>query len=246
MTDSQTTNARDLLVASSGRRDAFRTGVVAATFGVSTLASVAIGFWSVSPLIGIDMPKWVLARASGISSYLLMLLVTLVGLILSHPHRAQWKWPSVVTRLRLHVSLAMFTITFTILHLVVLALDEYAKVGWLGALIPMQSEYRTVPVTLGVIAFWSTVTAAVTAGLSGRFPAGKLWWPIHKVALAAFLMAWTHGVLAGSDTAGLLPLYMVTGGLLLLTALWRYLSVGIDGQKRLIRDETRLNSQEKQ
>ena len=57
--------------------------------------------------------------------------------------------PSSAVRIRTHVSLSVFTLVFTVLHIVVLATDKYAGVGWWGAFVPMGSTYRPLPVTLG-------------------------------------------------------------------------------------------------
>jgi len=63
----------------------------------------------------------ILGRAAGITSYLLLVGLVLFGLVLSHPARARWRRPSSATRIRVHVSLSVFTLVFTVLHIVVLA-----------------------------------------------------------------------------------------------------------------------------
>jgi len=164
-----------------------------------------------------DAP-WILGRASGICTYLLLVALVALGLMLSHPWRARWRRPSAVLRIRAHVSLAAFTLAFLVLHIVVLATDAYAKVGWWGALLPMASDYRALPVTLGVIATYGGIVAGVTAAAAGRW-AGRIWWPVHKVAGVSLLLAWLHGVLAGIDTRAMAWLYAVTAlGLLALAA----------------------------
>jgi DMSO/TMAO reductase YedYZ heme-binding membrane subunit len=211
-----------------------------AIFTASIIASIAIGYWAVEPLTTTAMPKWVLARSSGIASYLLLAIVSATGLLLSHPHRARWHWPTIATRLRLHVITAVFAITFTAIHLVILATDEYAKIGWLGAILPMTAEYRPLPVTLGIIAFYSMLTSAITASLASTKLGKRIWWPLHKIALTSFLLAWTHGILSGTDTQTLLPLYLVTGATISALAIWRYQSTGIIRNKKLFRKETQL------
>ena len=92
-----------------------------------------------------------------------------MGLVLSHPWRTRWRTPSTPARIRVHVSLAVFTLAFLVLHIVVLATDSYAKVGWWGALLPMASGYRPVAVTLGVIAAYGGLLAGLTAAFAGRW-----------------------------------------------------------------------------
>ena len=133
------------------------------------------------------------------TSYVLLVSLVATGLVLSHPGVRRLARPRPLTRLRFHVSLAVFTLTFTVLHVVVLATDPWAHVGWRGAMLPMASVYRPVGVTLGVIAVWSGVVTGSDGG-AGRSGLGRVWWPIHKGAAVAFLLVWVHGVVAGSDT----------------------------------------------
>jgi hypothetical protein len=166
---------------------------------------------------------WIVGRASGITAYLLLVAVVAMGLLLSHPWRTRLRHPSSVTRIRVHAALASFTLAFTVLHVVVLATDRYAGVGWTGALVPMGASYRPVPVTLGVIGLYSGLISGSTAALAGRITA-RLWWPLHKVSAAALVLVWLHGLLAGSDTLALLALYMLTGAALLTLAVSRYVT----------------------
>jgi Ferric reductase like transmembrane component len=166
---------------------------------------------------------WIVGRASGITAYLLLLLVVVLGLVLAHPWRTRFRRPSTVSRIRAHAVLAVFTLAFTVLHVVVLATDRYAGVGWRGALLPLGASYRPAAVTLGVVGLYAGMLAGITASLAGRLPA-RLWWPLHKVSAAALLLVWVHGLLAGSDTPALLGLYAGSGGLVLLLAVSRYVA----------------------
>ena len=166
---------------------------------------------------------WIVGRASGITSYLLLVAVVAMGLALSHPWRTRYRRPSTVARIRAHAVLATFTLAFTVLHVVVLANDSYAGVGWQGALLPMGASYRPVPVTLGVIGLYSGLLSGVTASLAGRLTA-RWWWPLHKVSALALVLVWLHGLFSGSDSAALTTLYVVTGGAVVALAVSRYVA----------------------
>lgn len=170
---------------------------------------------------GNRMAPWIVGRASGVTAYLLMVTLVLMGLLLSHPWRSRIQRPSNANRIRLHVTLALFTAVFVAVHVVVLATDRYAGVGWRGALLPMGAAYRPVATTLGLTGLWAGLLAGLTAGAASRVPTW-LWWPIHKVSALALVLVWLHGVLGGGDTAALLALYLVTGGLVCVVALGRY------------------------
>ena len=166
-----------------------------------------------------DMGAWSLARAAGLVSYLLLTAVTALGLLLACPPRRGRRFFNAIHRLRLHVLLACFALVFVLLHTVVLAVDPWAHVGWTGALLPFGSQYRPVPVTLGLLALWSGLVSGISAALAGR-GAGRFWVPLHRVAALAWVLAWLHGLLAGSDTGPLTAVYVVTG-LGVLALAWR-------------------------
>lgn len=171
---------------------------------------------------GNRMAPWIIGRAAGVCAYLLLVLLVLLGLLLSHPWRSRLRRPSSATRIRVHVALAVFTLGFTVLHVVVLATDRYAGVGWWGALVPMRAAYRPAAVTLGLVGVWIAVLVGVSAAAAGQLPR-RLWWPLHKVASVSLVLIWAHGVLAGGDTTALLALYIGTGAVVVLAAGSRYL-----------------------
>lgn len=183
--------------------------------------SIVIVWGMTQQTLGSQMAIWVLGRAAGVASYVLLLLLVVTGLVLSHPWARHLSFPAPRTRLTIHATLSLFTLAFTVLHLVVLALDPWAKVGWIGALLPMASGYRPVAVSLGVLALWAGVVTGVTARFAGSF-AARHWWPIHKVAAALLLLVWAHSVFAGSDVAGLTVFYIVTGLFVVALAVTRY------------------------
>ncbi len=203
-----------------------RVGRAAGVVAGSAL-SAAVSGWvlgaAITELSGARTPAWVVARAAGLASYLLLVALVVLGLVLAHPWRARLAWPSAPARLRAHVALAVFTLAFVVLHVVVLATDRWAGVGWAGVLLPMGSSYRPVPVTIGVIALWSGLLAGLTAALAGRV-AGRVWWPIHKVAIVSLVLVWVHSLLAGSDAAALTGFYAASGIAVLALAVSRYLA----------------------
>ena len=170
----------------------------------------------------VSAPKWILGRATGLTSYLLMLLLVSMGLLLSHPNRGNWSRPSALTRIRIHVSLAVFALVFLVSHIFVLATDSYAGVGVVGSMVPFQSTFRPLAVTLGILALWSALVTGITAGLAGSRVVVTIWWPIHKVAIIALILTWLHAVLAGSDTLQLKFFYIFTGLAVMALAIWRY------------------------
>jgi hypothetical protein len=197
-------------------------GMALAAMASAGLTGVFVGLAARS-VSGNRMAPWIVGRAAGVSAYLLLVALVLLGLVLSHPWRTRLRRPSSAARIRLHIVLAVLTLAVTVLHVVVLATDRYAGVGWPGALLPLRASYRPVPVTLGVIGAWAGLLAGVTAALAGHLPA-RAWWPIHKVAVVSLVLMWVHGVLAGNDTFALRWLYLSTALLVVVVAISRYVA----------------------
>src|SRR5664279_3635810 len=162
------------------------------------LTGVLIGA-ALQQVSGNRMAPWIIGRAAGVCAYLLLVLLVLLGLALSHPWRSRVRRPSSASRIRAHIALAAFTLGFTVLHVVVLATDRWAGVGWRGAVVPMGSTYRPAAVTLGIIGVWVTLLVGLSASAAGRLP-HRLWWPLHKLAAVSLVLVWIHGVLGGGDT----------------------------------------------
>ena len=156
-----------------------------------------------------ELRPWIAARALGVMAYLLLALEVATGLVLSHPRNtAAWRKTKQV--FPWHEMLTVFTFGFLAIHGVLLAVDRYANVGWLGALVPGLSAFRTPAIALGTVAAYTMLFTAITAKWTRLLPSG--WWlKVHRLAALTFLMAWLHAVLSGTDGGALMPLYVITG-----------------------------------
>ena len=170
-----------------------------------------------------ELRPWIAARALGVTAYLLLALQVGLGLVLSHPRNtAAWRTTRQVVPW--HELLTVFVWAFLVLHIVLMAVDPYAKVGWLGALVPGLSEYRTPALAIGTVAVYAMLVTAITARWTRLLPDG--WWlRIHRLAAVTFLLTWVHSVLAGTDSGSLMPLYLVTGLPILLGVAHRWWTV---------------------
>ncbi len=156
-----------------------------------------------------DVRPWVAARALGVTAYLLLAFEVGLGLVLSHP-RNTTEWRKTKQVFPWHEMVSVFTFAFLALHVTLLAIDPYAKVGVIGAFVPGFSEFRPVAVGIGSIALYAMLFTAITAKWTRLLPSG--WWlKVHRLSAVVFLMAWAHAVLAGTDGGALLPLYLATG-----------------------------------
>jgi sulfoxide reductase heme-binding subunit YedZ len=167
-----------------------------------------------------QMRFWLAARATGITTYLLLTGLVAFGLILSHPtNQSTWKLSK-----RLfpwHENLFVFVVAFVVAHVVSIALDPFAGVGVAGSFIPGLSAYRTAPVALGTLGLYAALVSGVTGRWTKLLPRG-LWLRLHRFALVAWMLSWMHGLLSGTDSAALVPLYVATGAFVIGVGAYRY------------------------
>jgi hypothetical protein len=182
---------------------------VALLLGVALLAGHFLAELS-APALHSRMLPWILSRGLGLAALLSLAALTGLGLWLHHPWRASISGVRPISWLRAHSALAATTVMLVVAHLTAIALDRYAHVGWLGALVPWRSAYRPSPVALGTLALWMIILVGASAGLAGVIGGGR-WLAIHRMAWLSFAAAWLHGVTAGSDTARLRLIYLATG-----------------------------------
>ena len=145
-----------------------------------------------------DPTFWLIARASGLTAYVLLTLSVLAGLILkSRPFGRAVKAASV---LDLHRLLALLGLASLGLHGTALLLDKTVGMPISGLFVPGASPYRPVSVALGVIA--AELMALVVVSFSVRKLIGQRNWRLlHWSTYAIFGLATAHGLLAGSDSA---------------------------------------------
>ncbi len=194
----------------SGRAIALGGAVISTSLVVGHVLATAT-----APVLHSKMLPWILGRGLGLASFISLTALTAFGLWLRHPWKPLVSRPNPRTALMIHASLAAATVSLVVGHLTALALDRFAGVGWVGALVPFASQFRPTPVALGTFALFGMFLVGGTASMAGRF-LGRRWLPIHQASWLIFAMAWFHGVTAGSDTMALRAVYGIAGGLLLL------------------------------
>lgn len=219
-----------------------RISVAAISFVLPLAGGFAIAWSFASSVHNRNFP-WITGRALGIAGYLSLTALVAVGLWMRHPWRFKVGFGHPETRLRAHATLGIATLALVIGHLVFLATDRYAGVGWVGAIVPGLSRYRPVAVGLGVGAFELLVLIASTAHFAGRRWTNH-WLGIHRLATITFAISWFHGVLAGTDTAALRIVYVVSGAIIVLLVVSRTF-VSIDRTSRSRLDSEDIDHEER-
>jgi hypothetical protein len=167
-----------------------------------------------------QMRIWLAGRATGITAYLLLTGLVSLGLILSHPtNQSTWKLSKRI--FPWHENLFVFVVAFLVAHVVSIILDPWAGVGVAGSFIPGLSAYRSAPVALGTLGLYAALISGITGRWTRLLPQG-LWLKIHRFSLVAWVMSWMHGILAGTDSSALVPMYLATGILVIAAGAYRY------------------------
>src|SRR5205807_10523155 len=108
---------------------------------------------------------WYTTRGAGAVSLILLTSVVVLG-ILSALRVQSAAWPRFLTT-GLHRNLALLTLVFLALHIVTAVVDPFTHLGWLTAVVPFSSYYRTLWLGLGTIAFELLAAIIVTSLLRG-------------------------------------------------------------------------------
>ncbi len=147
---------------------------------------------------------WYLARSTGLMAWAMGLGSILVGLALAT--RALGRKPPAPWLLDLHRYLGGSTLVFVFLHIGALWADSYVEFGLFDLFVPFVSGWRTVPVALGVIAFWLLVAVEATS-LFMRRMSKKAWRMVHLSSYGVAVLSSVHTFTAGSDASN--PLLVV-------------------------------------
>jgi methionine sulfoxide reductase heme-binding subunit len=167
-----------------------------------------------------ELRLWLTARATGLVGFGLLTAQVVFGLVLSHPHnKTTWRLSKRI--FPWHDHLWVFVMAFLVAHIVSLIADPKADVGLLGAFIPGMSRYRSVPVALGTLSLYAFLITALTARQTNLLPPGR-WLTLHRLAIAIFALTWVHGMLAGTDSNALRPIYILALVVVVEAGIYRY------------------------
>jgi sulfoxide reductase heme-binding subunit YedZ len=174
-----------------------------------------------------DIVLWYTTRGAGAVSMILLSAVVILG-VLSSLRFQSAGWPRFLTP-ALHRNLALMTLVFLGLHIVTAVVDPFTHLGWLTAVVPFSSYYRTFWLGLGTIAFELLAAIVVTSLLRGLIGQAA-WRAIHWLAYASWPVAVLHGFGAGTDvlSAWFMVLSIVCVGSVVMAVVYRILQPSAD------------------
>lgn len=157
---------------------------------------------------------WYLARAGGLTAYLLVTASVALGLVTSL-RVATPAWPrSVITEIHRYITLV--GMVFCGIHVGAILLDRQAGVGPVAALVPFASDREPLGMALGVVGL--ELMAAIALSIRIRDRIGyRAWRRLHYGAFGVFAMSLVHGVMTGTDggSAIVALLYVLSVALIL-------------------------------
>jgi predicted ferric reductase len=169
--------------------------------GIIVLSFAATGI-SISPVI------WYLARAAGMTTYVLLWLSVVTGLGLTTRLLGFIGDQGIV--LQAHRLATDLALAGTALHVLAIAVDPTVPIGMLGALVPFVSSVRQPWTDLGILAAYGM--AGITLSFAARRWIGReSWRMLHYLTFGFWLLALTHAAGAGTDSSRLWAASMYAG-----------------------------------
>lgn len=169
-----------------------------------------------------DPTFWLLARASGLTAYLLLTASVLAGLVLKSRPFGRALRPAAVTDL--HRFLSLLGLGALAIHGLTLVLDHAVPIGLRELLLPGVAGYRPLWTGAGVVA--GELMALIVASFWLRRLIGtRTWRRLHWLTYATFALATAHGLAAGTDSSRpwALGLYVGAVGAVSAATAWRIL-----------------------
>ncbi|MFA6995217.1 MAG: ferric reductase-like transmembrane domain-containing protein [Patescibacteria group bacterium] len=164
---------------------------------------------------------WYAARAAGITSYILMFLVVIIGTGLTTSYTYKLINPTKAWIVHKYLSLAL-GITL-IVHVVSLLFDKFINLTIVEILIPFYSAYNTIFLSLGILALYLLIII-IFSSLFFRLKSPRVWRLLHYLVYLFFILSFFHGVFMGSDTKTLTMkyIYWITGSSFFLLLVYRF------------------------
>jgi cytochrome b561 len=176
-----------------------------------------------------DTTVWVLLRAAGIGSYLMLFLSVAGGLVATTaPFGRRVAKASAAA---FHQAAGTVGLVLLAVHLGGLLVHRHVRFDPLDLVVPLRAGYRPVALALGIGAMDAAVVVTAASYLRRRIGAAR-WRKTHLLAVPAFTAALLHGLFAGTDTVrpAMWWTYVATGAVVVFLLLVRGLAARADAR----------------
>lgn len=160
---------------------------------------------------------WDVARAGGLTAYLVLTLAVALGLALSLKLQSP-RWPRIINS-ELHNFLTLLASIFTGVHILAVAMDPFTHFGLNEILLPFASTYRPFWMAFGIVALYLGIAIGISTWLRPRI-GYALWRRLHVLTLVVYGLVTVHGIFTGSDTRTWWALGLYLASLILVGTLF--------------------------
>lgn len=197
-------------------------GYVSASLIAICLGVAALVLRSALTGVSLSPATWYLARASGLTLYLLLWLAAALGLGLTTGLFDRFGGRAVIYSL--HGFATGLAYVFLGLHALSLAADQSVSFGLTDLVVPFHAPWREPWTGLGVIAGELLILIGASFSIR-RWTGYRFWRALHWLTFPMYAMGLAHGLGAGTDTGALWAdlLYLITALSLVWLAVYRVL-----------------------
>jgi predicted ferric reductase len=139
---------------------------------------------------------WYLTRSTGTMAMILLTLSVVLGVI-DVQRYATARVPRFVVD-GLHRNVSLLAVAFLVVHVLTAALDSFASISLIDAVVPFAGTYRPLWLGLGAAASDLMLAVVITSLVRRRF-GYRAWRLTHWLAYASWPIALLHGLGTGSD-----------------------------------------------
>jgi len=143
---------------------------------------------------------WYITRASALIAWALMTFSVVWGILLSTRIMRRIDNPGWLRDL--HSYLGGLTLIMVGLHMVTLMLDQWLKFSIGEVLVPFVTDFKALPVALGILAFYVLLAVQGSSLLIARLPR-KFWKGVHYASYATLILVALHAGWTGTDVGSL-------------------------------------------
>jgi methionine sulfoxide reductase heme-binding subunit len=140
---------------------------------------------------------WYLARATGITAFVLLTVTVALGVVTS----LRWQTRNIPRFVieYVHRNVTLVVLALIVIHVGTVVVDGFAPIGWIAAVVPFSSPYRPIWLSLGALGLDLLLAVAVTSWLRHRV-GFRVWRFLHWSAYASWLAVLVHALGTGTDT----------------------------------------------
>jgi predicted ferric reductase len=160
--------------------------------------------------------EWLVIRGSGIVAFALLSAAVIWGLLASTKVLRSVVKAKPLTWF--HESLGIGALVATLVHVFVLSIHDFLEFSWAEILIPGMSDWRRLPIALGVVASYGLVVVSMSFYMKKRI-GQRAWRSIHYGSFGVFVASLIHGIQAGSDSAHPMVIGIYLGSVVVIMSL---------------------------